>query len=127
MPDDLWPNFSPPANRNAPVHLLKQQAAALGSKTDNIVLGVVQSFPAGDVKFGYSLDLYSASLGGYRFRLLQIVYPLEFYPVTMTAFGIDYEAKDPAMFRDQLARVFNDPKTKQAVEAIMAQAVALKE
>jgi hypothetical protein len=127
MAADLWPVFTPPTGVKAPVYVLKEQATLLSSKTQKIVRGFVQSIPSGGRSFAYLLELSSPALPGYSFNLLTLSYPLDFYPLSLTAFDETHIANDEGEFRDMLARVFQDPRTKQIVEAIMAQALAMKE
>src|SRR5262249_11598885 len=106
MTDDLWPIFTIPTEVKAPVHLLKEQAAALPRKTNKIAQGYVSSFPAGPNNFGYVFQLESSLLPGYSYQLLTITYPLDFYPVTLTAFDEPMTAANEADFRAKLAGVF---------------------
>jgi hypothetical protein len=70
-------------------------------------------------------DLYSPALGEYTYRLFEVTYPPQFFPITLTAMGRVEKAQNMQHFRSLLEDVLRSPETKQIVEAIMAQATAL--
>jgi hypothetical protein len=123
--DDLWPDFQTPATVNSPVFLLKEQAEKLQQKTKGLVMAGLRPASAPDGSFWVGFDLYSPALGEYAFRLFQVTYPLQFFPLTLTFEGRDQTATSPEQFRTTLESVLRSPRTRQVVEAIMAQATAL--
>ena len=84
---DLWPDFQAPEAINSPVFLLKEQAAALQKKTRGLVLAGLRPAAAPDGSFWVGFDLYSPALGEYSYRLFEVTYPPEFFPITLTANG----------------------------------------
>ena len=70
-------------------------------------------------------DLYSPALGEYTYRLFEVTYPPQFFPVTLTAANGAQTAQSLDQFKTLLESVLRSPRTKQVVEAIMAQATAL--
>jgi hypothetical protein len=122
---DLWPDFQAPEAINSPVFLLKEQAAQLQQKTKGLVLAELRSASAHDGSFWVGFDLYSPALGEYTYRLFQVTYPPQFFPVTLTAGDGSQKAEDLDQFRALLQSVLRSSRTKQVVEAIMAQATAL--
>jgi hypothetical protein len=126
MTEDLWADFSPPEQLSAPASLLRDQAVMLHQKTRGLVYAQVRSTSAGDGSFWVGFDLGSPGLPEYSYRLLELTYPPEFYPLRMSAFGKAEEFADEDGFRKGLAAVLRSPRTKQVVEAIMAQARAVQ-
>jgi len=122
---DLWPDFQTPEAINSPVFLLKEQAAKLQQKTKGLVLAGLRPASAPDGSFWVGFDLYSPALGEYSYRLFEVTYPPQFFPVTLTAAYGAQTAKTLDQFRKLLESVLRSPRTKQVVEAIMAQATAL--
>jgi hypothetical protein len=122
---DLWPDFQAPETTGSPVFLLKEQAAKLTQKTKGLVLAGLRPASAPDGSFWVGFDLYSPALGEYPFRLFEVTYPPEFFPITLTAGDGVHEARTLEQFRQVLESVLPSPRTKQVVEAIMAQATAL--
>lgn len=122
---DLWPEFQAPEAINTPVFLLKEQAAALKQKTSGLVCAGLRpaSLPEGDFWVGF--DLYSPALGEYTYRLFQVTYPVQLFPVTLTAGNEVKTAHTLDEFKALLESVLRSSRTKQVVEAIMAQATAL--
>lgn len=124
-PHDLWPEFQPPEAINSPVFLLKEQAATLKHKTRGLVLAALRPASTPEGNFWIGFDLYSDALGDYSYRLFEVVYPPQFFPIMLTAAGGAKSAQTHEQFAQILAAVLRSPQTKQVVEAIMAQATAL--
>lgn len=122
---DLWPDFQAPEAINSPVFLLKEQAAQLQQKTRGLVVAGLRPASAPDGSFWVGFDLYSPALGEYTFRLFEVTYPLQFFPVTLTAADGPQKAQTLDEFKTLLESVLRSSRTKQVVEAIMAQATAL--
>ena len=122
---DLWPEFQAPEAINSPVFLLKEQAAKLQQKTKGLVLAGLRPASAPDGSFWVGFDLYSPALGEYTYHLFEVTYPPQFFPVTLTAANGPQTAQNPDQFQTLLESVLRSPRTKQIVEAIMAQATAL--
>jgi hypothetical protein len=81
------------------------------------------STPGGNFWVGF--DLYSPALGEYSYRLFEVAYPPEFFPITLTAADGAKTAESLGHFKSLLESVIRSPRTKQVIEAIMAQAAAL--
>ncbi len=123
---DLWPDFQAPEAVNSPIFLLKEQAAKLQEKTRGLVLAGLRPASAPDGSFWVGFDLYSPALGEYTYRLFEVTYPPEFFPVTVTIGDTGETAQDQHQFKGLLELVLRSSRTKQVVEAIMAQATALR-
>lgn len=121
---DLWPDFQAPEAINSPVFLLKEQAAKLQQKTNGLVLAGLRPASAPDGSFWVGFDLYSPALGEYTYRLFEVTYPPQFFPVTLHAGDGAQTAQSLDQFKTLLESVLRSPRTKQVVEAIMAQATA---
>lgn len=122
---DLWPDFQAPEAIDSPVFLLKEQAANLKQKTRGLVLAGLRPASAPDGGFWVGFDLHSPALGEYAFRLFEVTYPPDLFPVTLTAADGTKTAHSLQDFKVLLESVLRSPRTKQVVEAIMAQATAL--
>jgi hypothetical protein len=122
---DLWPDFQAPEAINSPVFLLKEQAAQLKQKTKGLVLAGLRPASAPDGSFWVGFDLYSPALGEYTYRLFEVTYPTQFFPITLTGATGAQTAQTLEQFKGLLESVLRSQRTKQVVEAIMAQATAL--
>ncbi len=84
MPD-LWPKDIGTTEVTPPVTLLKEQATLLGEKTKNLVVGKVVRLDnwsyAQPGHFAYDFYFVAPALGNYRYKLLTVSYPPEFYPL----------------------------------------------
>ena len=122
---DIWPDFQPPETIDSPVFLLKELAAQLKQKTKGLVVAGLRPASTPEGGFWVGFDLSSPALGAYIYRLFEVTYPLQFFPVTVNAMGQTREAQSMNQLRTLLEEVLRSPQTKQVVEAIMAQATAL--
>jgi hypothetical protein len=122
---DFWPDFQVPESIDSPVFLLKEQAAKLRQKTKGLVLAGLRPASTPDGSFWIGFDLYSPALGEYSYRLFEVMYPTEFFPLTLTEGEKAHTAQNLEQFNVLLSSVLRSPRTKQVVEAIMAQATAL--
>jgi len=122
---DLWPDFQAPEAIDSPVFLLKEQAAKLQQKTKGLVCAGLRPASAPDGSFWVGFDLYSPALGEYTYHLFEVTYPPQFFPVTLSAADGAQTAQSLNEFKKLLESVLRSPRTKQVVEAIMAQATAL--
>jgi hypothetical protein len=122
---DYWGVFTPPEHLRSPALHLKEQAAALEEKTKGLVRASMVSDASDDGGFFVVFQLWSPLLEHYRYRLLELRYPLNGYPLQMTAGDEEVVAQNEGEFQQALARVLGSQRTTQIVEAIMAQAVAV--
>ena len=120
---DLWPSDIGVSELVSPVSILRKQASFLGMKTKNLVEGKVELTQDNGKNFQYVFYLVAPALKNYRYRLFIIIYPVEFYPVT-----IDFEAKNKGLtakdYDDYLAKlkgVLTDEKTTSVIKALISQ------
>lgn len=140
---DLWPGNIPSHSIiRTPVAILKEQASLLGDKTKNIVEAKVRAsegLELPDGHFRYRFNILAPCLGSYTYHLFVIVHPIDFYPVTFEAgFAVVEDmakngsceiddvkliAETEEQFMDILKAILATDKTRQVVEAILAQSV----
>jgi hypothetical protein len=122
---DLWPDFQTPKVLNSPVFLLKEQAEKLQQKTNGLVRAGLRPASDPEGNFWVGFDLYSPALGEYSYHLFEVTYPPQFFPITLTGAEGPQTAQTLDQFKNLLESVLRSQRTKQVVEAIMAQATAL--
>ncbi len=134
--EDLWPtDIGFQTELKAPVVILREQAAKLGSKTQNLIIADVIQIPGGDGDerpFGYKFVLIAPALGSFGFELFHILYGIDLYPVTLTvdpdialevfpdprlAIGVNSEEE----LMKWLKKIFSAKKTKRIIDALQAQ------
>src|SRR6266404_3259380 len=82
---NLWPADFGQDEKLAPVAILRQQAAALGERTKNIVVGRVNT--SGNAQnFNQILYLYCPPVG-YQIELVLVQHGIDFYPAKISVFG----------------------------------------
>lgn len=120
---DFWPDDIGESEMRTPVALLREQAAALGEKTRNVVTAEVESeSPSDDKFFTYSLYLVAPAIR-YRYQLLTIRHPITLYPVSVTTPKMPNYVKvgSEEDFANWLKTVLASNETKTIIRALMAQ------
>jgi len=118
---DFWPDDIGQSELRAPVALLREQAAALGEKTKNVVTAeVASSSESGSIVH----DLYIVAPAiHYRYQLLTIRHPLLLYPmqarVPSTILWTTLESEEE--FIHWLKTTLTSDRTKKAIQAMIAQ------
>jgi len=137
---DLWPDNLEVVEAEAPVILLRRQAALLGQKTGNLVEAEVRQWDSLAVEttvtgyaFGHSLDLVAPALGDYRYQLLSIFNNIDLYPV---AFRVDKHVQNEIApgnsdylimaesqddFLEMLGKILKSKRTQRIIKGMLAQ------
>ena len=135
MPDDtmdLWPDELATAERQPPVAILRTQAALLGRKTRNLVIGRVTTPSVGQAFFShlartqflYVFQLVAPALNDYTYDLFSIGHGVDLYPVELefhAAEGTKIESASEEEFIQVLKGVLSAPETKRVIGALLAQ------
>lgn len=126
---DLWPDLVFDVDIVTPVGILKEQAALLGPKTNNVVQAGVRSVYI-ENDFSFRFDLYCLALD-YRYALFTISYPVELFPVTLVFNDVnakkDSVIETETAFRDSLRIIFASEKTRKVIDALMVMATGQSE
>lgn len=132
---DLWPaEFATEMELRPPVTILKEQAALLGQKKQNIVEALVQrkgsyAIEGAERSFYYDFYIRSTPLN-YAYKVFSISHGIEMYPVE---FDIDEDIlpgqpRCVANSEDELikilAQILRSEKIKKVISAVYAQAKA---
>jgi hypothetical protein len=145
---DMWPkSIGQNIALKPPSAILKEQAALLGNKTKNIVTAEVKTrLESGPESFSYNFNLVSAAYG-YRYKLFQIGYGLDYYPVYFSVEGEIEKvlsehllkptpdqaahgasrhpiAKSEEEFLEMLGKIFSAEKTIRIINALIAESEA---
>jgi hypothetical protein len=117
----LWPvDFGEPVLLT-PLAILRQQGAALGDQTKNIVVGRVVTRSGDNDGFMQIFSLYCAPLG-YQTDPLVVKHGIDLYPATVFMIGEDasQSAADPSQLQTILKDMFARPRTKQKIASLLA-------
>lgn len=151
MTDDLWPTDLMPTLDDlteAPVAVLRKQAAALSIHTGKRIRGEVKPIKKtspGGLDFAYTFDLFVPGLN-YRYELLSIGHGIHGYPIYISAnsalmnslspiFAIDrnhyfgsgsqtFVLNSLDNFTSCLASIFRDDFTRGILRSLLAQLAA---
>jgi hypothetical protein len=141
---DLWPKFDETSRVRSPVIIMKEQAALLGKKTNNIVKGFVLSSSPARTGFTHDFYLLADELDGYRYKLFSIFHDIDLYPVQFEV-GMDlanelrhryiieesrmgeeikYSVENEKDFISFLGSIFSSKRTIKIVNVLLSQAKA---
>jgi len=132
-PLDLWPDEISSGKVKPPIATLKEQAAALGRKTQNVVIGEVSHQADSHKSTSWAFLLQAPALGDYRFKLFEASYdPAELYPVNIRS-EVPLPGRDNPFVKVEneedllvvLKEIFSSPKTIKAVQSIRSQSEGL--
>lgn len=146
---DLWPNDLRAVQLRAPVAILREQAALLGEKTQNIVEARVRDFTSFSTNpspgnFYFSFEIWAPTVRSYSYRLFTMSHGIEIYPLTLgteqeiakevtNALGkaepetshVNIRVPNEAGLLNILRLILGSEKTKLIVRALLAQAQGL--
>jgi hypothetical protein len=77
---DLWPDNIGEVKLRPPVTILREQAALLGQKTQNLVQAEIR-VESGDGFFRYIFNIVAPALDNYRYELFRAWHKITLYPV----------------------------------------------
>ena len=123
---DFWGEFQLETVRT-PLQILREQAAALGPKTKNLVEAEVSSSSQGD-KFQHRLDLVVPTFDGYRYHLLTLIHDIKLFPVTVyypinEALSLQVRSEDE--LNSALQKALSAEQTKQIISRLAVHASAM--
>lgn len=129
---DLWPTTFPALDTSALKQLLQEQAVALAKKTDNALVGEVDTYVNPEppdhnpriLKQGpfISLAFYIKVpvFGDYRYRLFTATHGAAPYPVLLSSDGeIKYRAHNEDELIDALKKVLGSEETLRVIQSLL--------
>lgn len=135
---NLWPDNigSGSTKMKPPVAILREQASLLGERTQNMVTASVNSVQGPSARpFRSGFMLLAPALGNYAYRLFSIEHGIELYPVVLDvdddilmelpSQSRPVQANSEAEFLDLLRRIFASRKTRQIIDVMLAQSLAV--
>ena len=118
----LWPMDFGEIVMLTPLAILRQQGAALGEQTKNIVIGRVTTQSEGDT-FVQRFSLYCAPLG-YQTELIAVKHGIDLYPATVVVANeqsLHPSANNPEELKGVLKEIFARPKIKKTIASLLVQ------
>ena len=115
---DFWGDLQV-AEIRTPVAVLKEQAALLGIKTNNVLEGkITTQIQHGE--FYHSFNVVVPTLDDYTYELFTVNHPVNMYPLNVTYTGtmLKTEVEFTAWLREKLS----SPETKRIITNLLAQA-----
>ena len=116
---DLWPDDIGQTNIITPVSILREQAAALGGKTDNLVTAEVIS-SADATYFTHSFQLIAPALS-YKYQLFYVRHTITLYPIQGIYKNTAKTITSESELIQWLGEVLAATETKNIIRALIAQ------
>jgi hypothetical protein len=127
---DLWPKIEQ-SRGVPPVGILREQAAALGKKTDHLLEARVNTRIGEDGNFIHSFYVVAPTLDNYSYGLFSIAHGPDPYPVTvphprrmepgLRPYPHTLKIRSEKALLDYLREVLNSERTKRIVGSLLAQ------
>ena len=130
---DLWPEGFQKVGEDSPLEILRQQANLLAGKTGDLVRAEIEDTTSQfeDILTSHlsaRFILVAPAMGGYRFVLFRVRYPVVGYPVEI--FDAPFEdifnlkADTPAKLREVLSHILRAPETQRIIGSLMRECMA---
>jgi hypothetical protein len=116
---DLWGEIAPSAVRT-PASILREQASLLGSKTNHLIEGQVDTQVSGS-RFNHSFNLVAPALENYSYELFRIWHEVNIYPVSY-GYQRGEQLENEEAFVDWLGQKLSSVETKRIIGNLLAQA-----
>ena len=121
---DLWPQelAAKPAQK-APGTILREQAALLGPRVNNLLEGRVETgpHPNSPKYFYHSFKIVVPALDFYQFELFSLSHGIkDFYPLDAAAHGKGARLNTEAELVEWMRAVFASPETKRIIGTLLA-------
>jgi len=109
MTDNLWPENIGESKLTTPVAMLKEQAALLGEKTKQLVIGEVSTGILGPM-FVHSFYIVAPTIK-YRYELFTASHAINFYPLTVQFASQKTALNNEEDFRAKLKEILSSQHT----------------
>lgn len=126
MTKSLWPDNISVIKEVSPVSILKEQAALLGEKTQNLVIAEVGTTTSIRNRRFYDIFyLVAPALDNYSFELFRASRDIvNFYPIQISSDTLEMDNKEVTS-EDELIKVLSDifthPKTIKIIQSMLVQ------
>ncbi len=122
---DLWGELPTQDLVRDPYTILREQAALLGKKTENLLEGRVRRRRRQSGGFMLYLDIVVPTLDNYSYTVLTVTHGLELYPVKMKDQGYTTEAelkeyKDENQFVEALGEILISNQVRKVITNLLS-------
>jgi hypothetical protein len=117
---DLWPKDIGAGNLVTPVAILREQAALLGQKTQQLVTAEVTTQTRQE-KFAHSFHLVAPALDNYKYEIFSVHHGITFYPMQVVYQGTAHQVGSQDAFLNFLRTIFTSTATKNIIQSLIAQ------
>lgn len=124
---DFWGDIGG-AELRTPVTIMREQAALLGAKTQNVIEARVKTDSLGDGWFVHRFTLIVPSMDNYAYELFSVQHPVDLYPVTVPGANVPGPTRvqlnlgTEETFTDWLRAKLSSAETKRIIGNLLAMA-----
>ena len=115
---DLWGDLAP-AEVRTPLSIMREQAALLGTKTQNLVEAVVSTVVVGE-EFTHYFNLVVPALSNYAYQLFVVSHRIDLYPLTVRNPEFR-QLENEHEFVEWLGRTLSSIETRKIISNLLAQ------
>lgn len=116
---DFWPTDLGALAMRTPLSILREQASALGSKTQQLLKGEIDSTTTGD-QFTHTLSVVAPALNMYRYELLKVWHDIFLYPLRARyQSGTTTQLANEEQFVEWLRVNLSSAATKKVLDALL--------
>lgn len=119
--DDLWPESFGSIEVEIPLQILRKQAALVGPKTGNIVVGNVLRTLDEEGDFQLSFYLVAPALDNYQYKLFSVWHGIGLYPVNTMNVRPALKFKNAEDFKKYLRSTFASKETLNIIRSLIVQ------
>ncbi len=117
----LWGDLSNLKRVTTPKTILREQAAAVGQATDNVVHAQVSTVGQVD-DFQHRLEFVAPGLNNYTFTVATVLHGIDIYPCVLRRHdGDSEECKDEAALGEKLGTVLSSDRTHEILASLVSQ------
>ena len=122
---DFWPDDIKPDDMDAPVKILKENAASLYDLTNGVLRAHIKTRYMRD-EMRHSLEIVSSRMDDYSYELLKVSHELDMYPLTIIHWNsegdtVEVEAEDEKEFVQALKTILSSKETNEILGKLLAQ------
>lgn len=117
---DFWGELGT-AELRTPVTIMREQAALLGAKTQNVIEASVRTDTSIVNWFVHHFDLIVPSMDNYSYELFRVQHQIELYPVYTTVPSVgQLQLETEEQFREWLRGKLSSSETKRIIANLLS-------
>jgi hypothetical protein len=122
---NLWGSIPAVAKTKTPLTVLREQGRILEKETGGRLVGIVTTRTSSQGDMVHNFYIQAPLLGDYSHLLLSVLHGAKMFPLTVQFEGRKPSVKTMGAFENLLGLILKKPSTKEVINSLLAQSVAL--